>query len=447
MEFDDTGGFKPPIPRPAVVVVTEASASSSLVAPLDQESMWQMRVGMGESMIIGSYPEHPGEPDCTYYLRTGLCRYGITCRFNHPPNRNLAMTWMKGGYPERVGLPDCQYYLKTGTCKFGPTCKFHHPKDTSGIIGRAQLNVLNYPLRPNEKECAYYLRTGVCKFGDTCKFHHPEPSSAMLSSCGSLAYPSAQSPTTPGQPSFTWALRNGTLSRCSGLSSYPQLVLPQGLVQVPSWNSFPGQFGSSSSPESQQKISGNSQFYEKPHQRETCAGSSASFSSFGFGSIPIGQYTLQAASIFPDRPGELECQFYMKTGDCKFGAACRFHHPSERLLPAPNCMMSPLGLPLRPGEPLCIYYSRHSVCKFGPNCKFDHPVAAPIGVFAYNPSTGSSSSHDLRVACRPLGSLSGPPALTLSSNGSLEVGPSESRRLSPSDLQQMDSGDVNVGSE
>lgn len=30
------------------------------------------------------YPERPGEPDCIYYLRTGLCGYGSNCRFNHP---------------------------------------------------------------------------------------------------------------------------------------------------------------------------------------------------------------------------------------------------------------------------------------------------------------------------------------------------------------------------
>ena len=30
------------------------------------------------------YPDRPGEPDCMYYLRTGLCGYGSKCKFNHP---------------------------------------------------------------------------------------------------------------------------------------------------------------------------------------------------------------------------------------------------------------------------------------------------------------------------------------------------------------------------
>lgn len=31
-----------------------------------------------------TYPDRPGEQDCSYYLRTGLCGYGSNCRFNHP---------------------------------------------------------------------------------------------------------------------------------------------------------------------------------------------------------------------------------------------------------------------------------------------------------------------------------------------------------------------------
>ena len=33
-----------------------------------------------------SYPERVDEPDCAYYMRTGLCGYGPNCYLNHPPN-------------------------------------------------------------------------------------------------------------------------------------------------------------------------------------------------------------------------------------------------------------------------------------------------------------------------------------------------------------------------
>lgn len=53
------------------------------------DAMWQMNLRSSETMDSGPYPERPGEPDCSYYIRTGLCRFGATCRFNHPPNRKL----------------------------------------------------------------------------------------------------------------------------------------------------------------------------------------------------------------------------------------------------------------------------------------------------------------------------------------------------------------------
>lgn len=31
-----------------------------------------------------NYPDRPGEPNCMYYMRNGLCGYGSKCRFNHP---------------------------------------------------------------------------------------------------------------------------------------------------------------------------------------------------------------------------------------------------------------------------------------------------------------------------------------------------------------------------
>lgn len=51
---------------------------------------------------------------------------------------------------------------------------------------------------------------------------------------------------------------------------------------------------------------------------------------------------------YPQRPGEPECQFYMKTGDCKFGSSCRYHHPLDWTVPNTNFSLSPMGLPLRP---------------------------------------------------------------------------------------------------
>ncbi|KAJ3678299.1 hypothetical protein LUZ60_002102 [Juncus effusus] len=311
------------------------------------EAMWQqisMRgINSASNMVSNNKcPERAGEPDCAYYLRTGLCRYGPTCRFNHPPDRQLAIAAarIKGEYPERPGQPECQYYLKTGTCKFGPTCKFHHPKDKAGIEGRVSLNSIGFPLRPGETECSYYLKTLQCKFGPTCKFHHPDPADSSVVPVNSY---NGVNTTNPDETTYT---------RASFIppSSYPQLIVPQGMVPYYSTGEA-------------------SMTYSPPLnaiQRENI--------------------------VFPERPDQPECQYYMKTGDCKFGTNCKFHHPKDRQVPSPDCILSPLGLPLRPGEPVCKFYLRYGICKFGPNCKFDHPMATPVGLLTYGYSTASMST-------------------------------------------------------
>ncbi|XP_030540716.1 zinc finger CCCH domain-containing protein ZFN-like isoform X1 [Rhodamnia argentea] len=427
--------FDAGIPMPRGSVADGPSLSPS-------DAMWQMTLRSNETMESGPYPERPGEPDCSYYIRTGLCRFGATCRFNHPSDRKLAIAnaRMKGEYPERVGQPECQYYLKTGTCKFGATCKFHHPRDKAGIAGKVALNILGYPFRPNEVECAYYLRTGQCKFGSTCKFHHPQPTNMMVSLRGSPVYPSVQSPTTPAQQSYpgvtSWSRASFIPSpRWQGPSSYTPLIVPQGMVSIPGWNAYSGQLGSVSSSDSQLIMMGQSQIFGSSGQSDSVnTGSPGAFSSYQSGSVPVGFYALQRDNIFPERPGQPECQFYMKTGDCKFGAVCRFHHPRERLLPAPDCLLSPIGLPLRPGEPLCIFYSRYGICKFGPSCKFDHPMG-----ILNNLSASSPSGAPVR---RMLASSSGTAALVLS-----ESGPGNPRRLSLSETRQISSADDNIDSD
>lgn len=58
--------------------------------------------------------------------------------------------------------------------------------------------------------------------------------------------------------------------------------------------------------------------------------------------------TSQKEHSFPERPGQPECQYYMRTGDCKFGSSCRYHHPPELVTSRPSVVLSQLGLPLRP---------------------------------------------------------------------------------------------------
>lgn len=73
--------------------------------------------------------------------------------------------------------------------------------------------------------------------------------------------------------------------------------------------------------------------------------------------------------IFPQRPNASTCDFYMRTGHCKYGQLCHFHHPEHCMVPLSMQRL----LPLRPGQMACSYYARNGVCKFGPMCRNHHP--------------------------------------------------------------------------
>lgn len=53
------------------------------------DELWDMNLTSRNGIESGFYPVREGEPDCSYYIRTGLCRFGNSCRFNHPTNRKL----------------------------------------------------------------------------------------------------------------------------------------------------------------------------------------------------------------------------------------------------------------------------------------------------------------------------------------------------------------------
>ena len=67
-----------------------------------------------------------------------------------------------------LSQPPCIH--PAGACRFGPTCRFDHPPEFA-----VRLNRKGLPLRPGEAICTFYERFGTCKFGPACKFHHPEP--------------------------------------------------------------------------------------------------------------------------------------------------------------------------------------------------------------------------------------------------------------------------------
>ncbi|GMP87809.1 hypothetical protein CsSME_00040031 [Camellia sinensis var. sinensis] len=80
--------------------------------------------------------------------------------------------------------------------------------------------------------------------------------------------------------------------------------------------------------------------------------------------------------LYPERPGEPDCAYFMRNGTCGYGIKCRYNHPRDR----------------SSGVQPCAFYLQNGYCKFGHTCKFDHPM----GTGRYSPS--ASSLTDMSVA-------------------------------------------------
>jgi len=116
-----------------------------------------------------------------------------------------------------------------------------------------------------------------------------------------------------------------------------------------------------------------------------------------------GEEVATTTPEFPQRPGRQLCDFYVKTGNCKFGADCVNDHPLEYAVP-----LTLLGYPLRPGQPVCAFYLKNANCKYAASCRFHHPALRPIYAgTATAPSTtlpqaGGDGSSDGDVGPLPL---------------------------------------------
>ncbi|CAE6075498.1 unnamed protein product [Arabidopsis arenosa] len=315
------------------------------------------------------YPVRPGAEDCSFYMRTGSCKFGSSCKFNHPLARKIQIARDNklrekeedGG---KLGLIDCKYYFRTGGCKYGETCRFNHTLPKSCLASAPELNFLGLPIRPGEVECPYYMRNGSCKFGAECKFNHPDPTTIGGTDSPSFHGNNGVSiGTFSPKSTFQASSTSWTSPRhANGTSPFIPVMLSQthGVPsQTPEWNGYQASVYSSE----RGVFSASTTYLMNNLSAETSI---------------LSQYRHQMpAEEFPERPDQPECSYYMKTGDCKFKFNCKYHHPKNRLPKLPPYALNDKGLPLRPDQNICTYYSRYGICKFGPACRFDHSVQPP----------------------------------------------------------------------
>lgn len=322
------------------------------------------------------YPVRPEAEDCPFYLKTGMCKFGTHCKFNHPVKRKIQAVKEKvkdkEEPTERPGQSECKYYLRSGGCKFGKSCRYNHTRVKSPGSTFLELNFLSLPIRPGEKECPYYMRTGSCKYGANCKFNHPDPT-VVAGSDPSSGYGNGGS-VSLGASQSSMASWSSPRALNDSAPFLPVVLPPTPGVppQNSEWNGY--QAPVYPPPERNMHLP---QYVMNPAANQTT-------------NVYLHQPQQIQVEEYPERPGQPECSYFLKTGDCKFKSNCKYHHPKIRNVTSPPCALSDKGLPLRPEQNICSHYSRYGICKFGPACKFDHPIDPPMTGVDQHSSYGNS---------------------------------------------------------
>lgn len=85
---------------------------------------------------------------------------------------------------------------------------------------------------------------------------------------------------------------------------------------------------------------------------------------------PAGSSSTLGALGYPERVGQPDCEYFLKTGKCKYGYMCKYHHPNQG---AGSVSLNSYGYPLRQGVKDCFYFVKTGQCKYGSDCRYHHP--------------------------------------------------------------------------
>ncbi|CAO2176717.1 unnamed protein product [Urochloa humidicola] len=366
------------------------------------------------------YPQRPGKKDCDFYMRTRTCKYGETCKFDHPqwvPEGGVS-NWKEipdaeDSYPERPGEPDCPYFVKSNNCRFKDKCKFNHRKEKVNALEPGThneqflfANSAILPVRPSKPVCSFYAKTGKCKFGTICKFNHPKD----IEVPSVIAKETIYTATTGAKETIYTATTDAAAHIGAADGSVPAKTHaptapaeehnPKGLPIRP------GEVDCSFYMKTGSCKYGSTCRFNHPHRPVVDVAMMASLAqpilptpapaaalnpdanivqSFDFQATHVP--TEPVPIIYPQRPGETVCDFYMKTGFCKYSQKCKFHHPINRSAPGAYengdaqqlATLTLAGLPRREDAEACAFYMRSGTCRYGTLCKFDHPPQQEAG--------------------------------------------------------------------
>mmetsp|Transcript_78693 Transcript_78693/g.163657 ORF Transcript_78693/g.163657 Transcript_78693/m.163657 type:complete len:340 (+) Transcript_78693:243-1262(+) len=276
----------------------------------------------------------------------------------------------KGGFGPMKGMP---------TGMGGRPGPYELP---AGLGPPAETNEKGLPIRPGREQCLVYVNTGSCSNGIACIFDHPRDLKLPAMGKG-MSLPNMMPP--PGAPPSSGPPTplGGSMSMPglgAGLSAASPPALTSGAGSSPVPASGPSSIAGTAPPSMSPPAPALFNPAHEPESSDKLAGVSDSKPLEKLD--PAVEYNDDG---LPIRPGMQKCGFYLRSGNCRYGQACRYDHPAglgglmasgqgfgnmPLLGSGPSTTQG--SLPRRPGKDQCPFVKRTGECPFGPECRFDH---------------------------------------------------------------------------
>ncbi|KAJ8464313.1 hypothetical protein OPV22_026865 [Ensete ventricosum] len=426
----------PDIPTPADDVGFDQDPES----PKKGGEEWVAAAAAAEKGVWPRFPQRPDATECAYYIKTGTCKFGLNCRFNHPPKRRhrakpekqsedvktIKAAHKEGSGSEKMGQTTCKVgekEKKVAQKSFMPENAEKKQKGTVlKKVEQTEKKNVSSPKDAEKKQKGTVLKKVEQTEKKAVEKEEQTPSKKMDQEKVTLKkqWKVVQKTTREEHEESSSIMEVQTSCRVDEKEkeiahSFMQLKCEASEDK----QSFPERIEHEDKKvdilsllEEKQTLSGRTeqQDYkakaarEKGKETTSEKGQQTEFkaameegkeTTLGKGGLIEHKAAMEKGKETTlEKGGQIECKFYTMPGGCKYGKSCKYVHPQKKM-EVSSLKLNFLGLPIRLGAKECPYYMRTGNCKFSTNCRYHHPDPT-IAMAGQDPLSGCRSSGSMQ---------------------------------------------------
>ncbi|XP_064960707.1 zinc finger CCCH domain-containing protein 65-like isoform X9 [Musa acuminata AAA Group] len=416
-----------------------------------------------EKGVWPGFSQRPDAINCAFYMKTGTCKFGLNCRFNHPPKRRhrakpekqseyvqTIKAAHKGSGSEKMGQTTCKEFGKVGEKEKKVAQKSFRPENaekkqkgtvlkkveqTEKKVGEKEKKVAQKNFKPEDaekKQKGTILKKVEQTEKKAVEKEEQTPSKKMDQEKVTLKkqWKVVQKAAREEHEESSLIMEVQTSCRAAeDKQSFPERIEHEDkkvdILSLPEEKqTLSGRLEQQDYKAAREK--GKETTSEKGEQTEFKAGTEeGKETTLGKGGLIEHKAAMEKSKETTlEKGGQIECKFYTMPGGCKYGKSCKYVH-SQKKMEGNSSKLNFLGLPIRLGAKECPYYMRTGNCKFSTNCRYHHPDPT-VAMVGHDPHSGCQSSGSMQQSAfgastmpvtpsRSQGTLNGPTSFVVAS--------------------------------